>query len=149
MSTQSASRYFVPQPSYWPLVGSTALLIMAFGAVLLFNSVPHGGLVLLAGLAVLTVMLFGWFGRVIDESEGGSYNLQVDQSFRWSMGWFIFSEVMFFAAFFGALFYVRVLSVPELVSPSQSCHWYPAAEHNIVVEFGRHAHLGALGNAGK
>lgn len=123
MSTQSASRYFVPQPSYWPLVGSTALLIMAFGAVLLFNSVPNGGLVLLAGLAVLTVMLFGWFGRVIDESEGGSYNLQVDQSFRWSMGWFIFSEVMFFAAFFGALFYARVLSVPELASPSQSLLW--------------------------
>jgi cytochrome c oxidase subunit 3 len=30
------------------------------------------------------------------------------------MMWFIFSEVMFFAAFFGALFYARVLSVPWL-----------------------------------
>ena len=30
------------------------------------------------------------------------------------MSWFIFSEVMFFAAFFGALFYARVLSVPGL-----------------------------------
>ena len=129
MSTQSASRYFVPQPSYWPLVGSTALLLMAFGAVLLFNSVPNGGFVLLAGFAVLTVMLFGWFGRVIDESEGGSYNLQVDQSFRWSMGWFIFSEVMFFAAFFGALFYARVLSVPELASPSQSLLWSGFSGH--------------------
>ena len=35
-------------------------------------------------------------------------------SFRWSMGWFIFSEVMFFAAFFGALFYARIYSVPWL-----------------------------------
>lgn len=30
------------------------------------------------------------------------------------MAWFIFSEVMFFAAFFGALFYARVYSVPWL-----------------------------------
>ena len=41
---------------------------------------------------------------------------KVDLSFRWSMSWFIFSEVMFFAAFFGALFYIRNLSVPDLGS---------------------------------
>jgi cytochrome c oxidase subunit 3 len=52
-------------------------------------------------------MLVGWFGRVIGESEGAEYNLQVDRSFRWAMTWFIFSEVMFFTAFFGALFYIR------------------------------------------
>jgi len=123
MSSPSASRYFIPQPSYWPLVGSAALLLLAIGAVLTMNSIANGGFVLLAGFAVLLVMLFGWFGNVIDESESGSYNLRVDQSFRWSMGWFIFSEVMFFAAFFGALFYARVLSVPELASPAQSLLW--------------------------
>ena len=122
MSNPSASRYFIPQPSYWPLVGSTALLLLAAGAVLTMNSIANGGFVLLAGFAVLLVMLFGWFGRVIDESEAGSYNLQVDQSFRWSMGWFIFSEVMFFAAFFGSLFYIRVLSVPELASSAQQMY---------------------------
>jgi len=119
----SANRYFVPQPSHWPLVGSVALLLMASGAVLTFNSIAHGGLVLLAGFAVMAVMLFGWFGRVIGESESGSYNLHVDRSFRWAMSWFIFSEVMFFAAFFGALFYVRVLSVPDLASPDQAALW--------------------------
>ena len=46
--------------------------------------------------------------------EIGIYNVQVDKSFRWGMGWFIFSEVMFFAAFFGVLWYARVLSVPWL-----------------------------------
>ena len=30
------------------------------------------------------------------------------------MGWFIFSEVMFFAVFFGALWYARNLSLPWL-----------------------------------
>ncbi|HUL91472.1 MAG TPA: cytochrome c oxidase subunit 3, partial [Burkholderiales bacterium] len=63
------------------------------------------------------------FGKVIHESEGGSYNAQVDVSFRWGMGWFIFSEVMFFAAFFGALFYARVLSVPWLGDLEQKLLW--------------------------
>jgi cytochrome c oxidase subunit 3 len=38
----------------------------------------------------------------------------MDRSFRQGMSWFIFSEVMFFMAFFGALFYARILSVPWL-----------------------------------
>ena len=57
-------------------------------------------------------MMFGWFRTVIGESIAGTYNKQVDTSFRMGMMWFIFSEVMFFAAFFGALFYARTLSVP-------------------------------------
>lgn len=119
----SVSRYFVPQPSHWPLVGSMALLLLATGAVLAMNSIAGGGLVLAGGFVILFVMLFGWFGRVIGESESGRYNGQVDRSFRWAMSWFIFSEVMFFAAFFGALFYVRVLSVPDIASPDQALLW--------------------------
>ncbi len=117
------SRYFVPTPSFWPLVGSSALLLLAFGAVLTMNSVAYGAWVLLAGALVLLTMLVGWFGRVITESEANLYNLQVDRSFRMAMAWFIFSEVMFFAAFFGALFYVRVLAVPDLASPAQALLW--------------------------
>lgn len=119
----STNRYFVPDPSYFPLVGSVALLLLASGAVLTFNSIANGGFLMAAGFAVMVYMLFGWFGRVIGESEGGSYNMQVDRSFRWAMAWFIFSEVMFFAAFFGALFYIRVLAVPEIASPDQAALW--------------------------
>jgi cytochrome c oxidase subunit 3 len=116
--------YFVPQPSYWPLVGSCALFLLGMGAALWFNAYAAGPWVVLAGFAVLLTMLFGWFGTVIGESEKRLYNQKVDMSFRWSMGWFIFSEVMFFAAFFGALFYVRVQSVPDLGSPtSQQLLW--------------------------
>ena len=116
--------YFVPQPSYWPLVGSCALFLLGMGAALWFNAVAAGPWIVLAGFAVLLTMLFGWFGTVIGESEQRLYNKKVDMSFRWSMGWFIFSEVMFFAAFFGALFYVRTLSVPDLGSPtSQQVLW--------------------------
>ena len=119
MSTATAGAkpyYFVPQPSHWPILGSCALLLMGVGAAFWFNSYWFGPWFVLAGFCVLLVMMFGWFGRVIGESEHRLYNKRVDASFRWGMSWFIFSEVMFFAAFFGALFYVRNISVPDLGS---------------------------------
>ena len=111
---QAAQGYFIPQPSQWPIVGSIALTFMGFGAALTMNEVGFGPWMLIIGLAILAYMMFGWFGTVARESETGTYSPQVDISFRWSMSWFIFSEVMFFAAFFGALFYMRILSVPGL-----------------------------------
>ena len=114
MSNASSGGYYFAPPSHWPLVGSVALLVMAVGGVLLMNGLAGGLPTFLVGLAILVYMLFGWFGAVIRESRGGLFNKQVDVSFRWSMSWFIFSEVMFFAAFFGALFYARVYSLPWL-----------------------------------
>ena len=111
-SSSHAPYYFVPAPSKWPLVGSIAMILTLFGAVGVINAHSYGTWLLLAGFAVLIYMFFGWFGEVIAESEGGQYNARVDASFRWSMSWFIFSEVMFFAAFFGALFYARVITMP-------------------------------------
>ena len=113
-STSHAPYYFVPAPSKWPAVGSLAMIFTLFGAVGTINSQAYGPWALGAGLAILIYMFFGWFGAVIAESEGGQYNSRVDASFRWSMSWFIFSEVMFFAAFFGSLFYARVISMPWL-----------------------------------
>ncbi len=113
-STSHAPYYFVPAPSKWPAVGSIAMILTLFGAVGTINGQAYGPWTLLAGFAVLIYMFFGWFGTVIAESESGQYNSRVDASFRWSMSWFIFSEVMFFAAFFGALFYARVISTPWL-----------------------------------
>jgi cytochrome c oxidase subunit 3 len=119
------THYYVPEPSRWPIFGSIGLLLLATGAVLTFNKIGPGLWVLLAGLAVLVYMMFGWFGTVIRESEGGKFNKQVDVSFRWGMSWFIFSEVMFFAAFFGALFYARVLSVPDLATLEHQALLWP------------------------
>lgn len=113
--------YYVPHEGKWPIVGSIGLFLMVGGFA---SSLPThnadgsfggpGTYVMILGLAILIVMMFGWFGDVIRESESGTYNEQVDRSFRWGMAWFIFSEVMFFAAFFGALFYARQFSVPWL-----------------------------------
>jgi cytochrome c oxidase subunit III len=124
-ATQTGAKphYFVPQPSHWPITGSCALLLMAVGAASWFNAYAMGPWLVLAGFAVLVTMMFGWFGTVIGESEHRLYNKRVDLSFRWGMSWFIFSEVMFFAAFFGALFYVRNLSVPWLGDLDNKLLW--------------------------
>jgi cytochrome c oxidase subunit 3 len=121
------SRYFVPAPSWWPLVGSLALLMLAGGFVILLQHQPAGGALMLAGVVALAVMLFGWFGNVIRESLAGRYNGQVDVSYRWGMAWFIFSEVMFFAALFFALIYARFISVPELGNTELLWPGFPGA----------------------
>jgi len=113
------AHYYVPERSYWPILASIALFLMAAGAGTLINGLRHGGSplgqgMLLSGAGVMAVILFAWFRNVIRESRAGLYSAQMDRSFRWGMSWFIFSEVMFFAAFFGALFYIRTFAVPWL-----------------------------------
>ncbi|OHC70002.1 MAG: MFS transporter [Rhodocyclales bacterium RIFCSPLOWO2_02_FULL_63_24] len=115
MNPAAISHYYVPEPSHWPLLGSIGLFSLTGGsALLLTDHVTGGSFAMGVGFLIFVGMLCGWFGAVIKESEGGRYNDQVDVSFRWGMAWFIFSEVMFFAAFFGALFYVRHFAVPWL-----------------------------------
>ena len=103
--------YYLPEPSKWPLVGSVGLFCTTLGFALNPNQPT---ILMYIGLAIIAFMLFGWFGTVIRESVAGKYNKQVDTTFRMAMMWFIFSEVMFFAAFFGALFYARMWAVPWL-----------------------------------
>ena len=106
--------YYIPNPSHWPIMGSVGLCAALVGASLLMLESAAGSWILGGGLLIVLVMIFGWFGSVISESESGAYNAQVDLSFRWGMFWFIFSEVMFFAVFFGALYYARQYSLPWL-----------------------------------
>ncbi len=106
--------YYIPHGTGWPIIGSIGLTATVVGGANYLNGSSIGMPMIVVGLGIILYMMFGWFGTVIRESESGLYNDQVDKSFRWGMSWFIFSEVMFFAAFFGALFYARVLSVPWL-----------------------------------
>ncbi|MBI2783028.1 MAG: cytochrome c oxidase subunit 3 [Porticoccaceae bacterium] len=108
----SESSYYVPENSWIPVLTATSLGSMALGAGLFVQGKTP--LILLAGVTLLACVLFTWFSTVIGENMRGMTNAQVKRSFTMAMGWFIFSEVMFFAAFFGALFYVRVLAVPWL-----------------------------------
>lgn len=127
MATTHGS-YYLPNPSPWPLITSAGLFVLALGTVLTINGISFGGWAMLVGALIIIGMMVSWFGQVIGESEGGLYNEQVDRSFRWGMSWFIFSEVMFFAAFFGALFYARQFSVEwiganELLWPGYDATW--------------------------
>jgi len=110
--SSSNGGYYLPAPSYWPIIGSIGMFTLLGGFGIFLNGGSPIGMWI--GAVVVLIMLFGWFGTVINESVSGKYNEQVDMSFRWGMGWFIFSEVMFFAAFFGALFYARMWAIPWL-----------------------------------
>jgi cytochrome c oxidase subunit 3 len=111
--THDATKYYVPHSSPWPILGSVTLFVVMWGAVATLNDWASAWS-LLPGAVLLFCLFFFWFRTVIDENQRGLYNLEVDRSFRMGMMWFITSEVLFFAVFFGALFYARNLSVPWL-----------------------------------
>jgi cytochrome c oxidase subunit 3 len=115
--------YFIPAPSRHPAMLALGMLLVIFGASQWINHTSWGAWVLLAGVAVWLTVLFQWFRQAIGESEGGLYSDRVDVSFRWSMSWFIFSEVMFFAAFFGALYWARVFALPMLGDLNHQVLW--------------------------
>ena len=117
---QAQDHYYVPHDSHWPIVGTVGLLFTMLGVSVWLNGSDPGFWIMLAGIGVLVFMMIGWFGNVISESRQGVYNAQVDVSFRMGMFWFIFSEVMFFAAFFGVLFYARNMSIPWLGGDSNN-----------------------------
>ena len=112
--SSATTGYYIPHAARWPIVGSIGLFIFFYGFAQWLNGGPFGKEMFMIGAGIVIVMMFGWFGLVAKESEAGAYSSEVDTSFRLSMMWFIFSEVMFFAAFFGALFYARSFSGPWL-----------------------------------
>jgi cytochrome c oxidase subunit 3 len=121
-SPHAVPHYFVPGPSKWPLFTGISLLVTMVGASGWVNGASWGAAMNIAGILATLVMLYFWFGDAIGESEAGKYGKNIDLSYRWSMAWFIFSEVMFFGAFFGALFYARSISLP----------WLGDLDHKII-----------------
>lgn len=129
--------YYVPEQSKLAIFASVSLIMMVIGVANGINSSSGhfkgyessaGWLVFFAGLALFGATLFTWFATTIKENLKGMNSAQLKRSYRMGMQWFIFSEVMFFSAFFGALFYVRNLAGPWLAgeggkSPEISILW--------------------------
>jgi cytochrome c oxidase subunit 3 len=115
--------YFVPAPSRHPVMASIGLFFMILGGGQWINGSGWGAYSLLFGFLWLAFVLQAWFREAIHESESGQYSDRIDVSFRWSMSWFIFSEVMFFAAFFGALWWTRAHAVPNLGDIDNALLW--------------------------
>lgn len=115
MHKDKPTGYYLPTPSSWPVKGSIALICIMLGAANWLHDESFGPYLFGFGFLMMIYIIYGWFGTVIRENRSGLLaDKQVGRSFRWGMCWFIFSEVMFFSAFFGALFYVRMFVVPAL-----------------------------------
>ena len=115
--------YFVPGPSRHPVMSSIGLFFVILGAGQWVNGAQWGAYSLAFGLAFWLVVLYQWFRDSVHESESGLYGRKIDLSYRWSMSWFIFSEVMFFGAFFTALWWARTHSVPALGGIENALIW--------------------------
>jgi len=115
--------YYVPEPSPFPALASLGLFFVILGATFWVNDIAWGKYSLLAGMVIWLFTLFQWFSASVAESESGMYGRKIELSFRWSMSWFIFSEVMFFGAFFSALWWARAHSVPMLGSLDNALLW--------------------------
>ncbi len=115
------NQYYVPEQSKLPIMAATGLGLIALGA----GSWVQGQspAIFFAGALVLAFTLYVWFSAVIKENQQGLPNAQVKRSYVWGMSWFIFSEVMFFAAFFGALFFVRTIALPEIGEGETQAIW--------------------------
>lgn len=111
--------YYIPHNSKYPIWTAVGLVSSLAGIGLWLLQVKNEDpdptqLVFVIGFLVLSATLYFWFAKVISENFAGLVSRQLNRSYIWGMGWFIFSEVMFFAVFFGALFYVRTFAVSWL-----------------------------------
>lgn len=111
---QPVNYYYVAEPSYWPLFGSIGIFSTVIGLVNMLHDNAIGIYLSFIGVLLLAFTMAGWFGAVIKESIAGLHSHQMDRTYRWGMVWFIVSEVSLFGAFFFALFYIRMFSVPDL-----------------------------------
>ena len=142
MSSNSTPYYFVPGLSRHPVMASIGLLGFGSGMTGWVNGYSWGAPLTIASVVYVLFVLYKWFGDAISESNSGQNSINVDVSYRWSMSWFIFSEIMFFAAFFSALFYARSISMPwlgdiesKLLWPTFTAVWPNDGPAGLVEQF--------------
>ena len=107
--------YHIIDPSPWPLFGSIGALVMAIGAIGWMQAGQGNEFALLGvplsnpwtffiGLLIVLYTMFGWWGDTIKEAHQGHHTKVVSIHLRYGMIMFIASEVMFFVAWFWAVF---------------------------------------------
>ncbi|TAN12028.1 MAG: cytochrome c oxidase subunit 3 [Burkholderiaceae bacterium] len=122
-SQRTAPYYFVPSPSPYPILAMIGVFLLITGFYTWINSRLFGRWVFLVGLVWWLFIIFHWFKDTVVESESGKYGRKIDVSYRWGMSWFIYSEVMFFGAFFTALWYAHAHALPELGDIQNALLW--------------------------
>ncbi|URQ73568.1 cytochrome c oxidase subunit 3 [SAR86 cluster bacterium] len=154
----SESSYYVPASSKLPIFMALSLLLFVYGAGYTINDLgkedSYSHWILISSFLLMWGTMFFWFSEVIKENDAGMYSDQLNTSFVHGMSWFIFSEVMFFFAFFLALGYVRIFAVPwlggegekgitNILWPGFEASWplmetpdnerFPGAHHNMSI----------------
>ncbi|MCX7338115.1 MAG: cytochrome c oxidase subunit 3 [Alphaproteobacteria bacterium] len=99
--------FHLVDPSPWPFVAALSILVLGIGAVLSMHKIDHGVFVL--GVALLVATFVGWWRDVLMESNtSGAHTQAVQNGLKIGMGLFIFTEVMFFGAFFWGYFHIAL-----------------------------------------
>jgi cytochrome c oxidase subunit 3 len=111
-SSNNQEKYYIPDQSRIPIIFAVAALFAGFGAASAVSG--NGTTMLYLGLVAVIATMAYWWALVTKESQAGLDTPQLNNSYVYGFAWFIFSEVMFFFAFFGALFYIRTIAVPWL-----------------------------------
>nr|URW97669.1 cytochrome c oxidase subunit III [Vignadula atrata] len=113
------SRYYVPGLSPWPFVVGLCCNSLCVSLVLWCHRMDCFLLFSMTFLLILVTVIF-WWRDLLREGDMGFHTRFVVKSFRDGVGFFIFSEIMFFMSFFWALFH-------SCLSPSSSvgCEWPP------------------------
>ncbi len=115
MASTPTHDYHLVSPSPWPALGAFSAFVMMFGFVLYLHPTMLGeGLgapltqlgswTIVPGISLVFLTMLLWWRDVISEAHGGYHKPIVQLGLRYGMVLFIFSEVMFFVAFFWAFF---------------------------------------------
>lgn len=148
---EKTTQYYVPAGSPWPVLASVGLMLLALGGAnfiqqstdVVNNEGTFGGMLLAVGVIWMIGVLFMWWRDTVKESIGGLHSDQMYRSYSQGMLWFIFSEVMFFSAFFFTLWYMREVTTPwlsdldhrNLLWPDFSGVWPNLGPAGVVQEF--------------
>jgi cytochrome c oxidase subunit 3 len=107
--------FFVPQNSIWPPLSCFGIGILFFGFVMLLHPADFGvapivpKLMMGSGALLAAFGIFKWFAKIVGESRERGFKqvpLVIELANKYGIIFFILSEVMFFAAFFAAWFYL-------------------------------------------
>jgi cytochrome c oxidase subunit 3 len=122
--------YHLVDPSPWPFAAGVSALAVAFGFINLMHD--EGNFLFYLGTGMLLLVAAAWWRDVIREGEVEDHHTPIVQiGLRYGMALFIASEVMFFVAWFWALFDVALYPgafSPEMVSRQELLGgvWPPA-----------------------
>jgi len=113
--------YHLVQPSWWPLLGSFAALVLTMGGVVwmkgLFGLPKHTWWGVALGFLLVIVTMICWWSDVVKEANEGDHTPVVSLGLRYGMILFIASEVMFFVAWFWIFFEMALFHHVRTASP--------------------------------